>query len=89
MASAKAELELRVATFTELDVRPLYCTNPVKFLSVHSTAVGALEVVENDTAYVPAADLVQLTDALPFEVLTFPVAPSIVCLLYTSDAADE
>ena len=82
MESARVALELRVAIFTELDVRPLYCTNPVKFLSVHSTAVGAPEVVENDTAYVPAADLVQLTDDLPFEVKMFPVAPSIVAITH-------
>ena len=74
---------LRTLTAILLPVKPLYCIKPVKFLSVSKTADGAPEGVDvKETVYDPAAVLLQLTVALPDEVATFPVAPSIVAITH-------
>ena len=73
----------RVLTFKLDPVEPLYCAKPVEFLSVSNTADGAPEeLVVKETVYDPAAVLLQLTVALPDEVETFPVVPSIVAITH-------
>ena len=79
----RTELVFLMLTAILLPVKPLYCINPVKFLSVSKTADGAPVGVEvYETVYEPAAVLLQLTLALPDEELTFPVAPSIVAITH-------
>jgi len=41
----RTELELRMLTFILDEPKPLYCANPVAFLSVSKTADGAPEGV--------------------------------------------
>ena len=77
------ELVFRILTAILLPVKPLYSIKPVKFLSVSKTADGAPEGdVVKVILYDPAAVLLQLTVALPDEVATFPVAPSIVAITH-------
>ena len=77
------ELVFRKETFILDPLKPLYCAKPVEFLSVSKTADGAPEGDDvKETVYDPAAVLLQLTVALPEEVDTFPVVPSIVAITH-------